>query len=96
MREDELQVLVLDLAKMLRWPLIYHPYDSRRSTPGFPDLVLVRGKRLLFAELKSEKGKTRPEQREWLCALTRAGAEALVWSPRDWRSGDIERNLLRH
>ena len=95
MREDELQALVLELARMLGWRT-YHTFDSRRSTVGFPDLVLVRGKRLLFAELKSEKGKTRPEQREWLCALTRAGAEALVWSPADWRSGDIERNLLRH
>jgi len=42
---------------------------------GFPDLVLVRaprgevGARLIFAELKAEKGKESPEQTDWLDEL---------------------------
>jgi hypothetical protein len=37
--------------------LVYHTHDSRRSAPGFPDLVLCNGQRLLFVELKSRTGK---------------------------------------
>ena len=48
-------VPVVDLARTLGWR-VYHTYDSRRSQPGFPDLVLVR-ERILFLELKSETGK---------------------------------------
>jgi hypothetical protein len=52
---------------------------------GFPDLVLChpwRGE-LLFRELKAQRGRLRPEQREWLDALDAAGADAAVWKPRD-------------
>ena len=81
----------------------YHTRDSRRSEEGFPDLVMVRGQRLIFAELKSAKGRLRPEQQEWLVALQRAqhqidslGHEepgVFVWRPSDWDS--IEGVLAR-
>jgi len=41
--------------------------DSRRR--GFPDYVAVRGARLLFIELKSERGRVRPEQMLWVNRL---------------------------
>ena len=44
--------------------------------PGFPDYVCVRYGSLLFVELKSEKGKLGPGQREWLDALDFAGGES--------------------
>jgi hypothetical protein len=67
MREEELQECVLELAGRAGF-MAYHTHDSRRSHRGFPDLVLVHRARalLLFVELKSERGKTRPEQKEWL------------------------------
>lgn len=52
--------------------------------PGWPDLVLVRGDRLLFVELKSNTGAVRPEQKEWLDALGETCADVWVLRPRDW------------
>lgn len=82
--EREFQAQVLQLAKLSGW-FCYHTHDSRRSAAGFPDLVLVRAPRVLFAELKSEKGQTRPEQAAWLEALRGCrSVEVALWRPRDW------------
>lgn len=66
--EAVFQAQVVQLAGFYGW-LIYHTHDSRRSQPGFPDLVLVRGAELLFVELKTASGRVRPEQQMWLDAL---------------------------
>lgn len=71
--EQAFQLQVLQLAGFYNW-LAYHTHDSRRSQPGFPDLVLVRGTELLFVELKTDKGRLRPEQTVWLQALDHVGA----------------------
>ena len=46
---------------------------------GFPDYVMVKGGRLIFAEIKSGGNKPSLEQWEWLEALGRAGAEVYLW-----------------
>lgn len=53
---------------------------------GFPDLVMVKGKKLIFAELKSSKGKLTYEQDTWLMILQNALPEkrTYVWRPSDW------------
>lgn len=68
MSEDEFQKWVVDLAKLRGW-LFYHTHDSRRSAEGFPDLVLVRNGVLIFAELKTQKGRQTLKQKEWDRAL---------------------------
>lgn len=80
--EKDWQRQVVELAVMCGWRKAYHTFDSRRSHPGFPDLVLVRD-RVLFIELKAEKGKLSDVQRDWLRALLEANAEAYVARPRD-------------
>jgi len=80
--EKEWQAQVVGLAKQLGWRGAYHTFDSRRSTSGFPDLVLVR-ERVVYIELKSEAGKVSPSQRRWLRWLLDAGAEAYIARPRD-------------
>jgi hypothetical protein len=50
---------------------------------GLPDLILCRGPRLIFAELKTETGRVKTEQAEALAALSRAGAETYLWRPSD-------------
>ena len=69
----------------------YHVYDSRKSAPGFPDLVIVGPKGVIFAELKSATGKLSEHQRDWLHDLARAGQKTFVWRPSDW--GQVEKEL---
>ena len=80
--EKEFLSQVTQLARLNGW-MVYHTHDSRHSAKGFPDLVLVR-ERLIFAELKSDGGKLRPEQAAWLAALNRAGVEAYLWGQGEW------------
>jgi len=91
-REVDFQAAVLELARLTGW-LAYHPHDSRRSAPGWPDVTLVKPPRLLIVELKTTRGRLRPEQARWLTALAQCpGAEVAVWRPGDWPA--IERALI--
>jgi len=91
--EKQFQAQVLQLARLSGW-LTYHTHDSRRSQAGFPDLVLVRPPAVLFAELKSEGGGLRPEQRGWLRALEACpGVAVRLWMPGDWP--EVEEVLAR-
>lgn len=86
--EADLQRCVVEYATFRGW-LTWHDYDSRRNQAGFPDLVMVKHGRVVFAELKSDKGRLRPEQHDWMSRLRRAGelsggVEAYVWRPADW------------
>lgn len=80
MSEADLLETIRHAAQLGGW-LMYHTHDSRRSQAGFPDLVLVRGREAIFAELKTDRGVLRSEQRMWLGALGRAGLRAEVWRP---------------
>lgn len=90
MLESELQAMVIEAAMFLGLK-VYHTHDSRRSQPGFPDLVIV-GREVEFWELKTAKGRVTPEQREWILALKRTGAHAAVYRPMDW---DVMERRLR-
>jgi len=92
MTEAALQSKVEQVARTLGW-LTYHTHNSRRSAPGFPDLVLVRRSRVLYRELKTEKGRTSPAQREWLAALAAAGQDVALWRPSDLVSGRVAADL---
>lgn len=91
-KEKAFQEQVVQLAKHCGW-LVYHTYDSKRSAPGFPDLVMTRGERCLVVELKSVKGRESVEQRKWLDAFRRIPhIEVFVWRPYDWE--EIERVIV--
>ncbi len=85
--EADLQAKIIEWADFRRWRH-YHTHDSRRSDEGFPDLVLVRLTRLIFAEIKSEKGVSSPAQLAWLEDLRGATRgwtfEVYLWRPSDW------------
>lgn len=81
--EASFQAQVVKLAELLRYR-VYHTWNSMHSTGGFPDLVLARRPRVIFAELKrQDKGPT-PDQQAWLDELRACGQEAYLWKPSDW------------
>jgi hypothetical protein len=93
MKERDLQESVISTARALGW-LVFHAYDSRRSTgSGFPDLVLARKSALMFVELKSERGRLSAAQERWIDTLVGGDALVCLWRPSDLLSGGIERAL---
>lgn len=81
--EKEYQDAVVEYARLRGW-LVFHPFDSRHSEAGYPDLTLAKGERLIFAEMKRDGENPTPAQRKWLAALEEAGAETYVWKPSNW------------
>lgn len=97
--EAAFQSTVIELAQLAGWTVMHvraskgkrDEWVTSTSVPGWVDLVLWRPGQILFRELKSEKGKTTPEQDAVLASLTAAGCDAGVWRPSDW--DDVERLL---
>jgi hypothetical protein len=92
--EAALYRLVAQLARLRGWRVAhFRPARTARGWrtavgadgAGFPELVLAKaGRPVLFVELKTDRGRVRPEQRLWAEALRAAGAEYHLWRPRDW------------
>lgn len=96
--EKDFQQAVWELAISLGY-IVGWTHDARKSEPGEPDLRMVHKEqgRVLFIELKSEKGKltkgrwnkagTRfmPGQEDWAEALNACpGVEYYCLRPSDW------------
>lgn len=92
--EKTFQQQIVTLAKVTGW-MVYHTYDSRKSEPGFPDLVMVKDGRLIFAEVKTEKGKLTEAQGKWATALMKvretitirifgSNVGYFIWKPSNW------------
>lgn len=94
--EKQFQAWVIDTAKRCGWKYS-HTYralmqDGQWRTTcavGWPDLVLVRGPRIVFMELKSKTGRLDPAQDEWLDALAEIPC-AEVWVVDPTMSGTVE------
>ena len=83
--EKDFSQAVYDYARMVGWKAVRWPdWRPTGTTPGVPDMMLVRGKRLVFAELKAAGGRLSEAQREWLWALRETGAEVYIWKPAIW------------
>jgi hypothetical protein len=80
--EAGFQRVVVDLAELCGW-LCWHDEDSRKNDAGLPDLILVR-ERLLWWEVKTQRGKLRPVQQVFGRRLLRSGQDWRVIRPSDW------------
>jgi hypothetical protein len=101
MSEAEYQSRIVDTAFIRGWRLHHcrplRRADGRHETPitghkGFPDLILLRGPRLVVLEVKRDGADPTPEQCIWLDAWRAVpGAEVAVAWPCTWPQ--IERML---
>jgi hypothetical protein len=66
--------------------LVYHTHDSRRSEPGFPDLIFIRQSRWIVAELKTKGKKPTTAQSKWLKAFGAVCPEVFTWWPDDFKT----------
>jgi hypothetical protein len=104
MLERELSQNIFDAARALGWLVSRYPtWRKTETTPGYPDLTMIRGGRLIFVELKRERGTTSPVQEQWLLGISGVGQAAThprrrgnprpvewrIWRPRNWLSGEI-------
>lgn len=83
--EKQWSQIVFDAARRLGW-YVYRVHDSRRTVPGWPDIVAIKGPAILVLELKVGRGRLTPAQREWLDAwrqVPNATVMAPVY-PDDW------------
>ena len=87
MTEEQLGDTVIGLAHLFGWKIVhFRPARTERGwrtlmqgDTGFPDLVIARDGQVIFAELKSAKGRLRPDQEAWINAL----GFCYVWRPAD-------------
>jgi VRR-NUC domain len=90
--EREFERAVLETLRVFGWRHChFRPARTSRGwrtalsgDAGFPDIVAVRDERVLFIELKTERGRLSEEQGRWLAALGFAGADVHCWRPSDW------------
>jgi Holliday junction resolvase len=83
-QERHLQAALEEHLRATGWRF-YHAWNSQHSAPGFPDVVALRGDRILAAEIKTMTGRVSREQRAWLDAFRVAGVPAYLWRlPGDW------------
>lgn len=96
MTERQLEMAIVRMAETFGWK-VHTIADSRslrsHTGVGYPDLTMVRGNRIVAAELKAAKGRVRKGQEEWLTDFREAGAEAYLWRPEHWTNGEVEKVL---
>lgn len=104
--EATFQRTVCEAARLAGWKVAHFPASlsvrGRHMTAtaydaaGYPDLTLAHPDLgLMFREVKTDTGELRPTQRDWLCLLHAAGADAGVWRPQDWQRILLELGLRR-
>jgi hypothetical protein len=81
--EAQFQQAVIDLARTLGWVPV-HFRQMVGNPSGYPDLTIIRGERVILAELKRENGKVSQRQQEWIERMAAVGTTIHVWRPSDW------------
>jgi hypothetical protein len=80
--ETEWRSYVMEAARFAGWSVFYWP-DSRRTTPGWPDIALLRVPDFLLVELKTNNGKLTRQQQLTISELQASGIHVEVWRPVD-------------
>lgn len=90
--EAEFQAAVIDLARLAGWRVMHvrpsrgraGAWTTATSISGWPDLVILGHGRVLFCELKAQRGRVTHEQSQLIAELRDCGLDARCWRPSDW------------
>ncbi len=92
--EEAFMQQILEAAKLFGWRSAHFRPAMTMKGPrtavggdgkGFPDLLLIRGKRMIVAELKCGKNQPSEEQKRWLAAFDDLPEVVVVcWRPEMW------------
>ena len=107
MPEAQLQDAVIQLLHLFRFRVAYFGAARTKDgwvTPvradgkGWPDIVAVlpgftTPGRVLYVELKADKGTLSPEQHQWLEMLSACPGEVYLWRPQNLQDDTITRIL---
>ncbi len=93
---------IKQLAVMCGW-MVYYTVDPRHSPAGFPDLILLRDKCMVVAELKVQHyissrdtwrlDDLKPEQYEWMLAFREITEDVYLWTETDEDWAEIQEVL---
>ena len=97
MSEKDFENTVVEYAQRMGWKVIHIPTIKAENehgevyylTPyvgdgkGFPDWIFIR-ERVVWPELKKQKGKLSDDQKKWRDWLLAAKQEWYCWRPSDW------------
>lgn len=84
MTEDELLQAITEAATLYGWRWTHTRRSDKAQImghPGVPDLLLAKNGRVMFLELKTEKGRITPDQQAWIDALMTTLTGAWVVRP---------------
>lgn len=89
MTEDDYVRRIIDTAHLYGWRVThFRPARTDKGwrtalqgDGGFVDLVLAKHGTVLHVEVKTDKGRVRPDQLEWAKEI---GPTYRLWRPRDW------------
>ena len=87
--EAEWMVTVGKALDLTGWAWIHHRSGCRangkwttptqgNSSKGFPDVVAIRPARVLWIEVKTNRGRATPERKVWIERLRASGQEAHI------------------
>lgn len=88
---------LIEAAGLFGWQVVhFRPAKTRKGyrtayqgDGGFPDLVLARNACVIFAELKTDAGRVRADQWDWLAAFAGCTVEEMKTDVRRSRIGGV-------
>lgn len=94
--EDKFLKQILEYAKIRGWRSAHFRPGMMANgrwitaglgqTKGFPDIILVRSDRLIFAEVKTDAGEMSDTQLDWMESLSQTRlCECYLWTPSRWQ-----------
>jgi len=98
MLEKNFQTLVIDIGHQYGWKIAHfgqsqsargrHITATMADGAGYFDLTMAKGYKLVFAELKREKGTLSPRQKDWVSTMKEVAkynphVEVYIWYPHD-------------